>query len=220
MRAVLPGLPGPNRLTGQFMAPVSARSSRRHASPEERRAQILEAALACFSERGYHATTMDDLVAASGLSKGSLYWHFDSKEDVFLGLFDYLSTEVLGRFDDAARAGDTDVVSLLEREVALFFERIGDERKLVLAWAEFLSHPRGRERMAGTYRVLRAKVAALIRLGVERGELRELPPESVAASLTGVVDALVLQAAIDPDFDLREHVGSLWQILHRGLAAA
>ena len=55
---------------------------------EERRAQILEAALQCFASKGFHTATMDDLVRASGLSKGSLYWHFESKEQVFLALFD------------------------------------------------------------------------------------------------------------------------------------
>jgi AcrR family transcriptional regulator len=49
----------------------------------ERHAQIIKAALACFSRKGYTNTTMDDIVAESGLSKGSLYWYFDSKDDLF-----------------------------------------------------------------------------------------------------------------------------------------
>ncbi|MBW2372794.1 MAG: helix-turn-helix transcriptional regulator, partial [Deltaproteobacteria bacterium] len=65
--------------------PISSRS-RRRASPEARRAQILEAALRCFSEKGYHEATMDDLAREAGLSKGSLYWHFKSKAQVFAGL--------------------------------------------------------------------------------------------------------------------------------------
>ena len=59
----------------------SHREARRHASPEVRRAQILDAAQTCLARSGYHLTTMDDVVRESGLSKGSLYWHFDSKED-------------------------------------------------------------------------------------------------------------------------------------------
>jgi AcrR family transcriptional regulator len=205
------------RLTGRFMS-TSSRIVRRHAPAVERRAQIVEAALGCFSARGYHATTMDDLVAASGLSKGSLYWHFESKEEVFLALFDHLAEEIFGRFEQAAAAGQSDVVALLQRELEIFLARFGSERRLLLAWAEFLSHPRGRERMAGIYRVSRQKLAALIRLGIERGELRALPPESVAAALNGTVEALVLQSLVDPDFDPGEHVATLWEILRRGLA--
>lgn len=201
------------------MSASSTRTARKHAPAEERRAQILEAALGCFSARGYHATTMDHVAVASGLSKGSLYWHFEGKEDVFLALFDHLAGEIFGRFDAAAEAADTDVVSLLRRELELFLEGFGAERKLVLAWCEFISHPRGRERMAEIYRLSREKLAGLIRVGIERGELRPLSAEGIAAALTGTVDALVLQAAIDPDFDLAGHAGTLWEILHVGVAA-
>ena len=43
---------------------------------EERKAQIYQAALACFNRKGYYRTTMDDIVAESVLSKGSLHWYF------------------------------------------------------------------------------------------------------------------------------------------------
>ena len=43
---------------------------------EERRGQIIEAALACFTRKGYANTTIDDIVAESGLSKGAIYWYF------------------------------------------------------------------------------------------------------------------------------------------------
>ena len=201
------------------MPATAARTPRKRAPAEERRAQIIEAALGCFSARGYHATTMDHLASASGLSKGSLYWHFDSKEDVFLALFDHIAQEVFGRFDAAAETGGSDVLPLLQREFALFLERFGAERKLLLAWAEFLSHPRGRERMAAIYRLSREKLGQLIRLGIESGELRPLPVEGMAAVLTGTLDALVLQAAVDREFDLGEHVDTLWEILHGGVAA-
>jgi AcrR family transcriptional regulator len=200
-------------------AEIGTRPLRRRAPAEERRAQILEAALSCFSARGFHATTMDDLVAASGLSKGSLYFHFQSKEDVFLALFDYLALEVFGRVDEATEAGAGDVVAVLRGEFALFLARLGAERRLLLAWAEFLSHPRGRERMAAIYRELRAKFAQLIQLGIDRGELRPLPAESVAAAMAGMLDALVLQAVLDPDFDLEEHEAVAWEILAGGVTS-
>ena len=53
-----------------------------HAPAEVRRRQILDAALSCFAERGYHSTRMDDVVAACGLSKGALYHHYRSKEEI------------------------------------------------------------------------------------------------------------------------------------------
>ena len=52
------------------------------ATKAARRAQILEAAIACFLERGYTNTSMSDIIKASGLSSGSIYSHFTGKEDI------------------------------------------------------------------------------------------------------------------------------------------
>ena len=69
---------------------------RRHAPRAVRRAQILDAAQRCFARCGYHRATMDDLADAAGLSKGSLYWHFHSKEQLLLALFDRTMERILG----------------------------------------------------------------------------------------------------------------------------
>lgn len=53
----------------------------------ERKQQIFQAAMTCFARKGYHLTTMDDIAAESGLSKGALYWYFESKKELFLSLF-------------------------------------------------------------------------------------------------------------------------------------
>src|ERR1700758_3751802 len=53
---------------------------------ERRRQQILEAALACFSEDGFHQTAMADIVKRSGLSHGAVYLYFQSKDDLIEAL--------------------------------------------------------------------------------------------------------------------------------------
>jgi AcrR family transcriptional regulator len=65
------------------------------AHEQQRRAQILRAAMACFARQGYHATSMDDVVRESGLSVGAIYSYFPSKEDLFLALGDFRSEETL-----------------------------------------------------------------------------------------------------------------------------
>lgn len=54
------------------------------ATKAARRAQIIEAAIACFIERGYTNTSMSDIIKASGLSSGSIYSHFTGKEDILV----------------------------------------------------------------------------------------------------------------------------------------
>ncbi len=58
-------------------------------SPERRtRERILEAAVAVFSRKGYHDTRVDEIVEESQTSKGAVYFHFPSKEQIFLALVD------------------------------------------------------------------------------------------------------------------------------------
>ena len=63
------------------------RSDQRLRLPRDaRRVTLLEAALAAFSQNGYHATSMDDIAERAGVSKPVLYQHFDSKLDLYLAL--------------------------------------------------------------------------------------------------------------------------------------
>jgi TetR/AcrR family transcriptional repressor of uid operon len=69
-----------------------------------RRGQIIAAALACFARTGYHATTMADVAAQAGVSKGTPYLYFESKEALFIALHEEWDCGVTGRVDAAIAA--------------------------------------------------------------------------------------------------------------------
>src|SRR4051795_4315092 len=54
----------------------------------EARDDLLAAALRVFAERGYGQAGVDEIAAAAGYSKGALYWHFSSKEDLLMTLLE------------------------------------------------------------------------------------------------------------------------------------
>lgn len=64
---------------------------------EERRAQILEAARRRFSEKGYHATTVADIIEAAGIARGTFYLYFDSKRSIFDALLEQLFALLRGK---------------------------------------------------------------------------------------------------------------------------
>src|SRR5665213_2345949 len=78
------------------------------AKQAERRAAtieaILKAARRLFGERGFVATTMDDIAESARVAKGAVYHHFTSKEAVFESVFDEVSRDLLLDIDRAARA--------------------------------------------------------------------------------------------------------------------
>ena len=191
---------------------------RRREPPEARRAQILEAALRCFAEKGYHVATMDDLVRASGLSKGSLYWHFRSKEEVFLAAFDLVAEELFAVWDRLSVDGGStlDAVEEIFESKLLHGMLEGDLRA---AWSEFFAHPQARERLAEMYRRIRARIEESLLRDAERGLVRDLPPAGAAAAITAVGEGLMLQAMVDVNFDLRGMWPTTLAVLRRGIAS-
>ena len=69
--------------------------------PIDTRTRILEAAVQVFAQKGYHETRVDDIVAESKTSKGSVYFYFPSKQDIFLGLIDTFSGLLESRLSEA-----------------------------------------------------------------------------------------------------------------------
>jgi TetR/AcrR family transcriptional repressor of uid operon len=69
-----------------------------------RREQIIAAGLACFGRSGYHATTMADVAAQAGVSKGTPYLYFDSKQALFLALHEQWDCGAGQRIDAAVGA--------------------------------------------------------------------------------------------------------------------
>ena len=60
--------------------------TRRRLTAEERRSAILDAALTAFSQKGYHATSLDDIAGEAGVSKALIYEHFASQQELHADL--------------------------------------------------------------------------------------------------------------------------------------
>lgn len=145
---------------------------RKEARPQE----LLAAALDLFVERGYAATRLDDVAARAGVTKGTLYLYFPSKEDLFFAM---VRENLLPVLDEAQALidGYTGSSAELLREILLgWWQRIGETRlsgltKLVLA--ESGNFPE----VAKFYHeeVISRSNALLVRLlerGIARGEFR------------------------------------------------
>jgi AcrR family transcriptional regulator len=76
---------------------MSSSPTRRRLTAEERRAGILNAALAVFSARGYHASSIDDIAREAGISKALIYEHFDSKQGLYGDLLEQNANELFER---------------------------------------------------------------------------------------------------------------------------
>jgi AcrR family transcriptional regulator len=156
---------------------------------------IADAALACFLSSGYNGTSMDEIVKASGISKGGIYWHFKSKDEIFLYIiekcFSEWNNELANRLesDDSAREA-------LGKFLEFFLEVIA--APILSLTHEFLLHIKDKEMLdrACTYMDHSNKssiIKNVIQDGIAKGEFKALDPETAANIFIGIFEGISLQ---------------------------
>jgi AcrR family transcriptional regulator len=169
---------------------------RKRLSGEERRAAILESALAVFAERGYHASSIDDIARKGGVSKALIYEHFPSKQQLYAELLNQHAGELLERLAAAMdEAGSTGAARLAIGLDA--FYRFVEERRV--AWRMLFREANDPEMVAVLDRMVvqvTGVVAALIaqdpasRSSAGDEEAREHGIQMLAQMLVGSVQSL------------------------------
>lgn len=170
--------------------------------PEARREQILQAAIECFARSGYHQTTMDDIVQASSLSKGALYWYFPSKADLFLAILDTWIAELEEQIQipEATSASATEQLTAWVTALTRFIQDKADRVRLVLEfWAEVHRSPQIARRLTELYQRRIEALAQVIQRGIERGEIRPTDASSAAQTFLATYDGLLLQQILLPN---------------------
>src|ERR1051325_3144536 len=145
----------------------------RHETAKTLRAQLFRAALEICAEKGFHETTVDEIAARAGLSKGALYYHFPSKEDLFLSMLEEMVDEFAGVL---AQASERETASeALRHATELMLAQVEASPDAGLAMAEFyllsLRRPEFRKRIKAHYDKLIDAGARVIRRGMDSGEL-------------------------------------------------
>jgi len=197
------------------------------AHEQEVRDRILSAAARVFSQKGYHSSTIADIVRESGLSVGAIYSHFSGKDELIRLTCDELATRGLDELAHRLAPART-TAERLAIAVSLYVETIDDydgdpgQVSLVQAWAEADREPGVREMLAARRERLAGAGQLLLRQGVLAGELPAgLDVDAVTRGLLALLDGLLLQRIeAGPAYrpaDLERRAGAIVELL---LAAA
>lgn len=170
---------------------------------EERRNQILEAAVAVFARQGFHETRMDDIAKEAGLSKGALYLYYKSKDAIIATLLKYFFTREFKRLRTLI---ETENQGTVREQLLLLTEQLTAAMKwmstLMPITFEFYAVA-GREKdvrefLKEYFKDYRTLLATLIQRGIDRGELRAVNPEATAITLAALYEGLALLFFVDP----------------------
>ncbi|MCZ7413791.1 MULTISPECIES: TetR/AcrR family transcriptional regulator [unclassified Streptomyces] len=189
------------------------------------RQKLYEAAVHLIAEQGFSATTVDEIAEAAGVAKGTVYYNFASKNELFEELLRHGVELLAQRLREAAagareRSGTrVDALDAMVRAGLVFIDRYPALTQLFVAelW-------RRNRTWQSTLMVVRAEAVAVVeeqlRLGVEEGELSdEIDVPLTAAALFGMVLVAALDwKAFQPDRSLDEVHASLSLLLQGRVA--
>jgi AcrR family transcriptional regulator len=184
--------------TGWYVLETSMTTQQRS---EETRSRILEAALGCFAERGYDATSVAEICQRAGVSKGAFYHHFASKQALFVALLDQWLAALDGQLA-GLRSPAVPALQSLQAMVTLLQQVFRDASGRLPMFLEFWRQAARDETIwqatTAPFQRYHALLAGIIRAGIAEGSLRPCDPASAARVMVSMAVGMVLQSALDP----------------------
>src|SRR5512136_1762261 len=184
------------------------------------RGRLMTAAIAVFARKGYAATTVREIVEAAGVTKPVLYYHFGSKEGIYLAMmrealkeFDAMVTEALKQGGSAAER----VMRFLDVAFGLVLDHLDVMR---VVEGIYYGPPQGAPHF--DFEVLHQRfmdtLVGLVREGMEAGEFRRADPVDLAWVLVGPFEVAREMSLCHPEVDFsRDRLARLLNVVFQGV---
>lgn len=193
---------------------------------EDRPSEILAAALKAFSIKGFAATKLDSVAKEAGVSKGTLYLYFESKEALFKAVVTEFVLPQIEKAEEQAEQYNGSIKSLMSQLLVQWQENVlqtdlSGISKIIMAEASNFPEL-ATFYLENVIHRTRNFIAKLIMLGVKSGEFRACDPDNAArAFLTPMVFSAIWQhslAPFDDDYDVNEYLNFHLDNFVRGIS--
>ena|ERR1700722_4668140 len=175
---------------------------------QARRDQILAASWRCFSRRGIHSTSMEDIIREANLSSGAVYLYFQSKEELCLAAFSSAFQQMRLLLVPILTREEPYPPSILVREIAkvITFHAQRDQLNFgvafLMGWGEAPFNPKVKELVGDGQRMYREALIAIVHKWQKRGDIRpEAKPANVAKAMLSFFLGYIVQSAMIGDID-------------------
>lgn len=193
----------------------------RQARSEATRRKIIDSAVDLINEIGYPAAGLGDIIERAELTKGALYYHFDSKEALATAIIEEGAESVLGAFRTSGRTSTPAMENLIHGSFVVT-DVVGTDR-VAAASARLLRTFGGFNPAAkSTFQSLLAEMVDCITRAAAEGDVRaELDLESTGASMVAsMFGSELLASTLADGTDLRTRVARMWDLLLPALIPA
>ena len=171
---------------------------------EARKKQIMDAAVVVFARRGFYEARMEDIASEAGLSKGALYWYFDSKDAIISALMEHIFSR-----ETAAMAplleSDAPAAERLRAVTDYFVRELFDELVDLMPvmyeyYAASMREEPVRTFLQGYLGSYREMLATLVQQGIDRGEFRDdVDAGDAAMMVASLYEGAAFLWFLDPD---------------------
>lgn len=196
----------------------------KRADGEETRRKIVLAALDLFVRKGYHGSSITDIVNRVGLSKGSLYAHFKSKGEILLLIIDRYRARFLDEMMRAANECEGDALDKLNRCIS-FSAQCASEYENLCVFLTFLSAELKADVdfepvLTAVYHDYHKFMSEIIRQGIRQGLVdKDTDPELAGLTFMALHDGLLHQWVLNRNvIDAKAYVKTFREIFIYGLA--
>lgn len=190
---------------------------------DERKNQILNAAEGIFTQKGLDEARMDDIADKTGLSKGTLYFYFKSKDDLIIAILDRIFKSVFKQLDARKNVNlsATDAINQFTEEAIRDYKKM---LHLMPVAYEFLGlafrNKIVQKALKQYFQHYMDVLVPIVQKGVDSGEFRNVDPQEVAIAAGAIYEGTVLLWVYDSELiDMERHIRSGIKLLLEGIQA-
>jgi AcrR family transcriptional regulator len=187
------------------------------------RRELIDAAIEVFAERGYQGASIEEVIRRAGLSKGTFYFNFANKEELFAAVvhdrIDAPARELIGV--TASASGDVPTAGTVSAGLA---ELMRTERTSLMLLQEYWAQAARDSDTAARYRVRHASIRdalaeALAARHRHTGVPLHFDAHRLAQAFIALAQGLAMESIVDPDAVDHELFGDILELVYDGLVA-
>ncbi len=167
--------------------------------------KIFEASMKLFAEKGYDATSIEEITATVGVAKGTLYYHFSSKEEIFNFLVEEgmkllhnsvdLKIDKLPNYIDKLKA-----IVLIQIKIVVKYENL-----ITILLSQFWGNEARNQMCKEHILTYIEKIEQIVKAGIEKGEIKQGNPQAIASEIYGLIcSSLVYKARSKEEIDIMQ----------------
>lgn len=188
---------------------------------EKRQAQIINSALAIALEKGFENSRMDDIVNHSRLSKGTIYYYYKSKKDLYLSLVDFwfieYSTGILSTLDKKESASDQ-LIALFSYFIYQYQKSPSTFELMIEFWRMSRLDKDFNHKLQKIYTQFLDYIAEIILTGIDNEEFKEVDPKITALSILINIEGIKWFSIFEnSNVEAHEYMETITKFILKGL---